>query len=131
MIGPYVHPSGILTNEVSWFDAIENNSGSVSTCLANDATTIKGAIGERISVFVENITLILAISIIAFSHQWKLALVIFATFPLQIIATIIEVIPLKLSSFAKIRMFSICYSCKSHNVAPISLNWNLYYEYRN
>lgn len=115
MIGPYVHPSGILTNEVSWFDSIENNSGSLSTCLANDATTIKGAIGERISVFVENVTMLLAISIIAFSYQWKLALVIFATFPFQITATIIEVISLKLSSSAQIKMLSDCYSCKSHN----------------
>lgn len=83
--------SGILTNEISWFDKDENNSGQISSRLSADATTVKGAIGDRISLVVQNFTLLLATAIIGFSLQWKMTLVILATFPLLVTASIIEV----------------------------------------
>lgn len=82
---------GMLTNEVSWFDADENNSSQVCARLAADATTVKGAIGDRISIIVQNFTLMLAVCVIGFTQQWKMAFVVLATFPLQVIATFVEV----------------------------------------
>jgi ATP-binding cassette subfamily B (MDR/TAP) protein 1 len=80
-----------LTNEISWFDKDENSSGQVSARLSADATTVKGAIGDRISSMVQNFTLLVAAFAISFSLQWKMALVVVATFPLVVSATIIEV----------------------------------------
>jgi ATP-binding cassette subfamily B (MDR/TAP) protein 1 len=77
---------------VSWFDADENNSSQVSARLAADATTVKGAIGDRISIVVQNFTLMVALCVITFSLQWKMAFVVLATFPLQVFATFVEVI---------------------------------------
>ena len=86
------HNSGILTNEVSWFDADENNSSQVSARLAADATAVRGAISDRISIIVQNFTLMVAVCVIGFSFQWKMAFVVLATFPLQVFATFVEVI---------------------------------------
>lgn len=76
---------------MGWFDADENNSSQVSARLAADATTVKGAIGDRISIIVQNFTLMVAICIIAFSLQWKMAFVVLCTLPLQVFATFVEV----------------------------------------
>jgi ATP-binding cassette subfamily B (MDR/TAP) protein 1 len=84
-----------LTNEVSWFDKDENSSGQISARLSADATTVKGAIGDRISLMVQNFSLLLATCIIAFSLQWRMALVVLATFPLQVFAAIVEQMFLK------------------------------------
>lgn len=87
--------AGILTNEISWFDKDENSSGQISARLSADATTVKGAIGDRISLMVQNFSLLVATAIIAFYYQWQMALVVLATFPLQVFAAIVEQMFLK------------------------------------
>ncbi|KAG0586096.1 hypothetical protein KC19_2G063800 [Ceratodon purpureus] len=82
--------ASILKNEVSWFDKDENSSGQISARLSADATTVKGAIGDRISMLVQNLSLVVATAVIAFSLQWQMALVVLATFPLQVLAAIVE-----------------------------------------
>jgi ATP-binding cassette subfamily B (MDR/TAP) protein 1 len=81
-----------LTNEISWFDKDENSSGQVSARLSADATTVKGAIGDRISLMVQNFTLLVTAFVISFILQWKLAFVILASFPLMVFASIVEVL---------------------------------------
>ena len=83
-----------MRNEISWFDKDENSSGQVSARLSADATTVKGAIGDRISLVAQNATLLITACIISFTLQWKLAFVILATFPLLIFASMAEVINL-------------------------------------
>lgn len=83
---------GILTYEISWFDKDENSSGQVSARLSADATTVRGAIGDRISLVVQNSSLLIATGIIAFILQWQMALVVLATFPLQVFAAMVEVL---------------------------------------
>ncbi|KAG0606707.1 hypothetical protein M758_9G161600 [Ceratodon purpureus] len=85
----------ILTNEVSWFDADENNSSQVTARLSADATIVKGAIVDRISLVVQNFTLMAAVCVIGFTYQWKMAFVVLATFPLQVFATFVEQLFLK------------------------------------
>lgn len=85
----------ILTNEISWFDKDENSSGQIAARLSADATTVKGAIGDRISLLVQNFTLMVATGVIAFTLQWKMAFVVLATFPLQVFAAIVEQMFLK------------------------------------
>jgi ATP-binding cassette subfamily B (MDR/TAP) protein 1 len=83
--------ANILRNEVAWFDVDENNSGQISSRLSADATTVRGAIGERISLIIQNTTLMIATLIIALKLQWRMALVLLATFPLLVFAAIVEV----------------------------------------
>uniref|UniRef100_A0A7I4E2T3 Uncharacterized protein n=1 Tax=Physcomitrium patens TaxID=3218 RepID=A0A7I4E2T3_PHYPA len=87
--------SRILTYEISWFDKDENSSGQVSARLSADATTVRGAIGDRISLVVQNSSLLIATGIIAFILQWQMALVVLATFPLQVFAAMVEQMFLK------------------------------------
>lgn len=83
--------TGILRNEVSWFDVNENNSGKVAARLSADASTVRAAIGDRISLLVQNFALLLATCAIAFVIQWRMAFVLLATFPILVGASFVEV----------------------------------------
>ncbi|CAM6101081.1 unnamed protein product [Calypogeia fissa] len=78
--------TGILRNEMGWFDREENNSGQILARLNADATNVRAAIGDRVSVIVQNTTLLLVACIFSLSLQWKLALVMLSTFPLFVFA---------------------------------------------
>lgn len=80
----------ILRNEVSWFDREENNSSQVAARLASDATNVRSAIGDRISMIVQNSALMLVACTIGFVLQWRLALVLIAVFPIVVAATLLQ-----------------------------------------
>lgn len=77
----------ILRNEIAWFDDERNSSGAVAARLSSDATLVKGAIGDRISVIVQNFSLILTAFVISFVLNWRMAAVLIATFPLLVVAS--------------------------------------------
>ncbi|CAI5997677.1 unnamed protein product [Closterium sp. NIES-65] len=76
--------TSILRNEIGWFDHDKNNSGAVAARLSSDATLVRGAIGDRISVITQNFSLIVVAFVISFVLNWRMALVIIATFPLLV-----------------------------------------------
>lgn len=80
----------ILRNEVSWFDREEHNSSQVAARLASDATNVRSAIGDRISMIVQNSALMLVACTIGFALQWRLALVLIAVFPIVVAATLLQ-----------------------------------------
>lgn len=80
----------VLRNEVSWFDREENNSSQVAARLASDATNVRSAIGDRISMIVQNSALMLVACTIGFVLQWRLALVLIAVFPIVVAATLLQ-----------------------------------------
>eukprot|EP00271_Cylindrocystis_brebissonii_P007435 TRINITY_DN20981_c0_g1_i1.p1 TRINITY_DN20981_c0_g1~~TRINITY_DN20981_c0_g1_i1.p1 ORF type:complete len:1281 (-),score=259.90 TRINITY_DN20981_c0_g1_i1:445-4287(-) len=80
----------ILRNEVAWFDRDANSSGAVASRLATDATLVRAAAGDRISVIVQNLSLLIIAFTIALILQWKMALVVIATFPLLIVSAVVE-----------------------------------------
>lgn len=80
----------ILRNEVSWFDREENNSSQVAARLASGATNVRSAIGDRISMIVQNSALMLVACTIGFVLQWRLALVLIAVFPIVVAATLLQ-----------------------------------------
>ncbi|XP_038973821.1 ABC transporter B family member 13 [Phoenix dactylifera] len=87
--------SAILDNEIGWFELDENSSGSLTSSLAVDATVLRSALAERMSTMVQNISLTVTAFIIAFLLSWRMALVVVATFPLLISASIAEHLFLK------------------------------------
>lgn len=87
--------SAILRNEVGWFDEEENNSSLVAARLATDAADVKSAIAERISVILQNMTALLTSFIVGFIVEWRVALLILATFPLLVLANFAQQLSLK------------------------------------
>ncbi|EFJ32986.1 ATP-binding cassette transporter [Selaginella moellendorffii] len=82
--------SAILKNELGWFEKADNYSSLVSSQLASDATLVRAAVGDRLSILLQNSALILGGFIIAFVLQWKLTLIVLALFPLLISAHVGE-----------------------------------------
>lgn len=87
--------AAILRNEVGWFDEEENNSSLVAARLATDAADVKSAIAERISVILQNMTSLLTSFIVGFIVEWRVALLILATFPLIVLANFAQQLSLK------------------------------------
>ncbi|KAM7508036.1 hypothetical protein LguiA_018489 [Lonicera macranthoides] len=87
--------AAILRNEVGWFDEDEHNSSLVAARLATDAADVKSAIAERISVILQNMTSLLTSFIVAFIIEWRVSLLILATFPLLVLANFAQQLSLK------------------------------------
>ncbi|KAL6650844.1 hypothetical protein ACP70R_009769 [Stipagrostis hirtigluma subsp. patula] len=87
--------SAILRNEVGWFDEEENNSSLVANRLAVDAADVKSAIAERISVILQNMTALMTSFVVGFIIEWRVALLILATFPLLVLANFAQQLSMK------------------------------------
>ncbi|CAA2995558.1 ABC transporter B family member 1 [Olea europaea subsp. europaea] len=82
--------SAVLKNEMAWFDQEENISSRVAARLALDANNVRSAIGDRISVIMQNSALMLVACTAGFVLQWRLALVLIAVFPVVVAATVLQ-----------------------------------------
>ncbi|KAG2269699.1 hypothetical protein Bca52824_064254 [Brassica carinata] len=87
--------SAILSNEIGWFDLDENNTGSLTSILAADATLVRSALADRLSTVVQNLSLTVTALAIAFYYSWRVAAVVAACFPLLIAAALTEQLFLK------------------------------------
>ncbi|XP_047954850.1 ABC transporter B family member 1 isoform X1 [Salvia hispanica] len=82
--------AAVLKNEIAWFDEEENESSRVAARLALDANNVRSAIGDRISVIMQNSALMLVACTAGFVLQWRLALVLIAVFPVVVAATVLQ-----------------------------------------
>ncbi|KAM0941978.1 putative ABC-type xenobiotic transporter [Dioscorea sansibarensis] len=80
----------VLRNEIAWFDQEEHASARVAARLSLDAHNVRSAIGDRISVIVQNSALMLVACTAGFVLQWRLALVLVAVFPVVVAATVLQ-----------------------------------------
>ncbi|XP_033137134.1 ABC transporter B family member 13 isoform X2 [Brassica rapa] len=87
--------SAILSNEIGWFDLDENNTGSLTSILAADATLVRSALADRLSTIVQNLSLTVTALAIAFYYSWRVAAVVTSCFPLLIAAALTEQLFLK------------------------------------
>lgn len=97
----------IFRNELGCFDEDQNNSSQITARLSADATRVRTALGDRMSLILRNVTLLTAsyaISFslhwhilpnvillivscaISFSLQWRMSLVMTTAFPLIIVS---------------------------------------------
>lgn len=72
--------------EVGWFDRDENNSAAITGRLAVDAMAVRGAVGDQLGMFTQNIVTLLGGYVIALINGWRMALVVIATLPLIAVA---------------------------------------------
>ncbi|RZC77282.1 hypothetical protein C5167_001436 [Papaver somniferum] len=82
--------AAVLKNEMGWFDLEENESARIAARLAMDANNVRSAIGDRISVIMQNSALMLVASLTGFVLQWRLALLLLAVFPVVVAATVLQ-----------------------------------------
>lgn len=83
--------TAVMKNEMAWFDQDENESSRVAARLSLDANNVRSAIGDRISVIMQNSALMVVACTVGFALQWRLALVLLAVFPLVVAATVLQV----------------------------------------
>ncbi|XVE69118.1 hypothetical protein DITRI_Ditri09bG0124900 [Diplodiscus trichospermus] len=74
--------SAMLRNEVGWFDEEENSADTLSMRLANDATFVRAAFSNRLSIFIQDSAAVIVAILIGMLLHWRLALVAFATLPI-------------------------------------------------
>ncbi|KAI7994177.1 ABC transporter B family member 2 [Camellia lanceoleosa] len=82
--------SAILSNEIGWFDDTNNTSSMLASRLESDATLLRTVVVDRSAVLIENVGLVVTSFIIAFILNWRLMLVVMATYPLIISGHISE-----------------------------------------
>ncbi|KAG8380726.1 hypothetical protein BUALT_Bualt06G0045900 [Buddleja alternifolia] len=91
--------SAMLRNEVGWFDVEENSADNLSMRLANDATFVRAAFSNRLSIFIQDSAAVIVALLIGMFLQWRLALVALATLPILTISAIAQ--KLWLAGFSK------------------------------
>ncbi|KAK7386619.1 hypothetical protein VNO78_26953 [Psophocarpus tetragonolobus] len=82
--------SAILKSEIAWFDDMNNTSSMLSSRLETDATLLRTVIVDRSTILLQNVGLVVASFIIAFMLNWRITLVVLATYPLIISGHISE-----------------------------------------
>ncbi|KAH8947268.1 hypothetical protein BDL97_11G031200 [Sphagnum fallax] len=76
--------SSILRQEIGWFDQDENNSSLVASRLSVDATLVRASVGDRMSVILMTLALLILAFGIAFYLDWRVAFVVFGTYPFMV-----------------------------------------------
>ncbi|KAJ4952927.1 hypothetical protein NE237_029759 [Protea cynaroides] len=82
--------AAILRNEIGWFDDIGNTSSMLSSRLETDATLLRGMVVDRSTILLQNIFLVITSFIIGFLLNWRITLVVIATYPLVVSGHISE-----------------------------------------
>ena len=90
--------TAMLRNEVGWFDEEENSADTLSMRLANDATFVRAAFSNRLSIFIQDSAAVVVAILIGMFLYWRLALVALATLPI-----------LTVSAVAQVRAISTCF----------------------
>ncbi|XP_073312239.1 ABC transporter B family member 2-like isoform X2 [Primulina huaijiensis] len=80
----------MLRNEIGWFDDVNNTSSMLSSQLETEATLLRTVVVDRSTILLQNLGLVVTSFIIAFILNWRLTLVVIATYPLIISGHISE-----------------------------------------
>ncbi|GFS34213.1 P-glycoprotein 6 [Actinidia rufa] len=82
--------SAMLRNEVGWFDEEENSADTLSMHLANDATFVRAAFSNRLSIFIQDSAAVVVAVLIGMFLHWRLALVALATLPILTVSAVAQ-----------------------------------------
>ncbi|GMG99353.1 hypothetical protein Nepgr_001193 [Nepenthes gracilis] len=82
--------SAMLRNEVGWFDEEENSADTLSMRLANDATFVRAAFSNRLSIFIQDSAAVIVAILIGMFLQWRLALVALGTLPILTVSAVAQ-----------------------------------------
>ncbi|KAF5445810.1 hypothetical protein F2P56_031498 [Juglans regia] len=82
--------SGILRNEIAWFEKPENSIGLLTSRIINDTSMVKTIIADRMSVIVQCISSILIATVVSMVVSWRMGLVAWAVMPCHFIGGLIQ-----------------------------------------
>ncbi|CAA3018065.1 ABC transporter B family member 2-like [Olea europaea subsp. europaea] len=82
--------TAMLRNEIGWFHDTDNESAMLASRLESDATLLKTVVVDRSTILLQNVGLVVTSFIISFILNWRLTLVVMATYPLIISGHISE-----------------------------------------
>ncbi|XP_024526163.1 ABC transporter B family member 20 [Selaginella moellendorffii] len=82
--------SAILRNEIGWFDQDDNSTEALSIQLANDATFVRAAFSNRLSIIIQDTAAVVVTVLLTTLLQWRLGTVAIATIPLLIVSAIFQ-----------------------------------------
>ncbi|KAJ8768706.1 hypothetical protein K2173_023610 [Erythroxylum novogranatense] len=82
--------SGVLRNELGWFDKPENSVGSLTSRIIHDTSVVKTIISDRMSVIVQCISSILIATGVSMYVDWTMGLVAWAVMPCHFIGGLIQ-----------------------------------------
>ena len=74
----------ILRQDISYFDA--GNPSELTSRIASETFTIQGAIGEKVSTFIQTVAQAAAGFVVAYVKGWQLSLVLTSTLPALVMA---------------------------------------------
>nr|CCW03285.1 similar to ABC transporter B family [Lupinus angustifolius] len=80
----------MLRNETGWFDEEENSADNLSIRLANDATFVRAAFSNRLSIFIQDSAAVIVAILIGVLLHWRIALVALATLPILCVCAIAQ-----------------------------------------
>jgi ATP-binding cassette subfamily B (MDR/TAP) protein 1 len=80
----------IMRREISFFDYEENSIGTLTTRLSDDSRTVNKAFGESLARQLQAFFTLAVGVILGFRASWKISLVVIAAFPINIIASAIQ-----------------------------------------
>ena len=83
--------AAMLRNETGWFDEEENSADNLSMRLANDATFVRAAFSNRLSIFIQDSAAVIVAFLIGVLLHWRLALVALATLPVLCVSAVAQV----------------------------------------
>ncbi|CAI2169154.1 2825_t:CDS:10 [Funneliformis geosporum] len=82
--------SHLLKQEIGYFDDEKNNTGTLTSRLATDATKVDGLTGALMGSIIQSVSNMVFGLAIAFAYGWKLTLVILAVTPLIFASGILQ-----------------------------------------
>ncbi|XP_050385288.1 ABC transporter B family member 19-like [Argentina anserina] len=82
--------SGVLSNEIGWYEKPENGIGQLTSRIINDTSMVKVVIADRMSVIVQCISSILIATIVSMVVNWRMGLVAWAVMPCHFIGGLIQ-----------------------------------------
>lgn len=88
----FLHMTAMLRNEVGWFDEEDNSADTLSMRLANDATFVRAAFSNRLSIFIQDSAAVIVAVLIGMLLEWRYALVALATLPFLTVSAIAQVL---------------------------------------
>ncbi|OWM87527.1 hypothetical protein CDL15_Pgr022639 [Punica granatum] len=80
----------MLRNEVGWFDEEETSADTLSMRLANDATFVRAAFSNRLSIFIQDTAAVIVALLIGMLLEWRIALVALGTLPILTLSAIAQ-----------------------------------------
>ncbi|KAK9279722.1 hypothetical protein L1049_013404 [Liquidambar formosana] len=82
--------SAMLRNEIGWYDEAENNADTLSMRLANDATFVRAAFSNRLSIFIQDSAAVVVTVLIGMLLEWRMAFVALGTLPILTVSAIAQ-----------------------------------------